>query len=58
MVNDAVEALEHFIDCLRERGVRSFKGDLLTPDGTKLWNLELTFERETTKPTTRDPMTG
>jgi hypothetical protein len=40
-------ALEQLIDQLRAKGVRSFKGQLLNPDGSKLWDLDIVFERPT-----------
>lgn len=55
---DAVVALEHLIDHLKDKGVSSFKGDCLAPDGTKLWSLELKFDRpaSTRTTTTLDPL--
>lgn len=50
-IEDGIAAAEHFINHLRGQQVRSFKGELLGPDGEKLWNLEITFDREQSKPT-------
>ncbi len=53
-IEDGVAAVEHFINHLRGQQVRSFKGELLGPDGAVLWRLELSFDREAPKPA-RDP---
>lgn len=45
-VEDGLSAAEHFINHLAMSRVRSFKGDLFGPDGVRLWNLEITFDRE------------
>jgi len=56
-IEDAVAAAEHFINHLAERRVRAFKGDLLGPDGQKLWSLDVTFDREITRQQRdRDPL--
>jgi hypothetical protein len=55
-VSSAVEALKELVDHLQERKVRVFNGELLAPDGTRLWNLEMTFERERDH-RARDPYT-
>lgn len=37
--------LEDLITGLREHSVRTFKGQLYAPDGSKLWDLDIVFER-------------
>lgn len=52
---NAVEALKELVDHLKDRGVRHFKGELLGPDGSKLWNLEIAFEQKPRSQPGRDP---
>lgn len=57
LTEDAAAILMRMVDHLKERGVRSFKGDLLAPDGSKLWNVDLVFERPSQERRhDRDPM--
>ncbi len=44
---DATATAAALVDKLRAQGVRSFKGDLLAPDGSKLWSIDIVFEKPT-----------
>jgi hypothetical protein len=35
-----------FIEFLKAKGVRQYKGDILAPDGSRVWTGEMTFDRE------------
>ncbi len=49
-VQNAVALLDSLLQVLRANGVRSFKGDLLAKDGTRVWTVDFAFDREPTKP--------